>query len=339
MSQTNNEIFVTVIVATYNPQLNKVLETINSILLQEDVKKQIIIADDCSKTNNFAQYESFLKKKGFTDYKLLSSSKNQGTIRNFARCTKECKGRYIKMISPGDYIYDSSTLRDWVEWMEKNRLLMSVADAFYYERKNDGYKLIKEHSFPQAPKVLNQSNERKKKYYQLIYNDYWLGAATLIERETFEKYINIVKDLAVYGEDNMYRIAACDGIRRGYYQKQVVMYEADTGVSSLGDKGNKWHSTLMDEWIKTNEFILKRIDVDKNFKRKFEKFVCWKRQNVDIREAKIAGKNLTKIVSRVVVLYFCIPDMIVWSVRRVLFPRRSKININSRIVCNIFDIE
>lgn len=338
MNRINDEFIVTVIVATYNPILNKALETINSILLQEDVKIQVIIADDGSEETYFNEYEEFFKKKAFKDYILLRSPKNQGTIRNLARCVKDFKGRYIKMISPGDYMYGSTALRDWARYMEEHQLLMTVGDAFYYVRNKSGYRLIKEHAFPQAPEVLNQTNERKKKYYQLIYNDYWLGAATLIERDTFEKYINIVKDLAVYGEDNMYRIAACDGINRGYYPKQVVMYESDTGVSSLGDKGNKWHKILMDEWVKTNEFILERLDVDKGFKHKFERFLNWKKQNFNIRSSELNGKNPIKLIAGLVPLYISIPGMIYWSLRRVLFKRTTSTDIDNGVVMKIFDV-
>ncbi len=329
---------VTVIVTTYNPMLNKALETINSIILQEEVRLQIIIADDCSSENYFDAYRAFFDKKGFEDYLLLESNENHGTIKNLLRCVEACKGDYIKMISPGDYLYGATVLRDWAGYMEQRKLLMTVGDAFYYVREDSGYRLIKEHAFPQAPKVLNHSNERKKKFYQLIYNDYWLGAATLIERETFVKYINIVKGLAVYGEDNMYRIAACDGISRGYYPKQVIMYEADTGVSSLGDKGSKWHYILMDEWVKTNEYLLDRLDVDKRFLRKYEWFLSWKKQNFDIRSSKLNGKNPMKLIAGLIPLYVHIPELLLWSIRRVLFKRITSVNIDNDIVMKIFDV-
>lgn len=329
---------VTVIMITYNPELNKALETINSIILQKNINIKIIIADDCSRKDFTKEYMQFFFENKFDNYIILKSEANQGTVRNIARCSKYCVGDYVKIISPGDYLYGHEILKKWADYMEEKKIDISIGDAYYYERTPGGYNLICEHAFPQKPNIINEGDERKKKYYQLIYNDYWLGAATLIEIEAFKKYIKLVSKFAVYGEDNMYRLAACDGVSRGYYPVQVMMYETNTGISSLGDKGDKWHKTLMEEWIKTNEFIIDRIEIDDDFKEKFIYFVKWRKSNMEIRNSNLRGKNIIKLILRLIPLFINIPGMFVWFMKRTFFKRKTSMVIDDMIVNEIFDI-
>ncbi len=330
-------ISATVIIATYNAILNKALETLKSVLIQKEIDLQVIVADDGSMDNLFDEYRKCFEEHSFINYSLLASDHNQGTAKNLCRCKNYCKGRYIKLISPGDYLYGVNALRDWCDYMDANGLEMSVADAFYYMREDDEYRIVKEHAFPQAPQILNCNNERRKKYYQLIFNDYWLGAATLIRTDAFKKYISIVSDIVIYGEDNMYRIAAADGISRGYYNKPAVMYETNTGISSLGEKGKRWHHVLMREWVDTNNYIIGNIDLENGLKRKLRMFTDWKEQNEDIRESKLTGKNLFSIAMRLIPLYVAIPDMIIWNIKRVVLPRQTATNVNMSLLKELFN--
>jgi len=329
---------VTVIVATYNPILRKALETLNSIILQTDISIQIIVVDDCSKDNFFSEYTEFFEKKGFSNYILLCSDINKGTIKNIERCANHCEGEYIKLLSPGDYLYHPHMLYEWVEHMCKMKVKISVSDAYFYRRTSEGCQLIQTYAFPQAPCVLNDKNERRKKYYQLIYNDYWLGAATLVEKSTFGKYIKIISDIGIYGEDNMYRIAACDGISRSFYRKDTILYEADTGISSRGEKGKKWHKILMGEWAKTNEYILQHINADSRFIKRFRYFSEWKKNNEDIRGTKLSDKNTTKLLKSLIPLYLHIPGMLFWNVRCHFFTRKTNVEISKELVNDILDI-
>ena len=187
---------VSVVITTYKAEQKKAIETINSVLLQKGVNIQIIVADDGSDNTNFNCYRSFFEKKQFSNYLLLASEKNHGTVRNLLRTTEFCEGNYIKLLSPGDYLYGEDSLREWIEYMKSVNIDLSIADAYYYHRNAEGDCIIvKETAFPQRPDVLNGIDEKKKLYYQLIYNDYWLGAATLMKKEIFSKYIEIVSSV------------------------------------------------------------------------------------------------------------------------------------------------
>ena len=49
----NQDYEITVIVCTYNPDLQKLISTLKSVVLQKGVKIQVIVTDDGSSNNYF----------------------------------------------------------------------------------------------------------------------------------------------------------------------------------------------------------------------------------------------------------------------------------------------
>ena len=64
----SNGVTVSVLVVTYNPQYSKLINTVESILLQKNVRLEIIISDDGSQNNYFEQLEEFFKEHSFSEY-------------------------------------------------------------------------------------------------------------------------------------------------------------------------------------------------------------------------------------------------------------------------------
>lgn len=96
---------VSVIVGAYRPDLHKMLLTLRSILLQKKCSYEIILTDDGSKENYFAEVKDFFARAPFSDYKLLPSEKNQGTVLNVWKALQVAQGEYIRLISPGDFMH------------------------------------------------------------------------------------------------------------------------------------------------------------------------------------------------------------------------------------------
>ena len=307
---------VTVIVATFNQPLNKVILTLNSILIQKDVKIRVIMADDCSKENNFDKIEKFFSSKSFNDFLLLPSQTNNGTVKNYLRCMEYCNSEFVKFFSPGDAFYDEHSLFGWLEWVRRIKAEASVCNAIYYGNNNGHYECIREHTYPQNVDVFKYcTNTKKQKYYQLLCNDYWLGAATLIETSIATKYLNEITGIVKYGEDSIYRLMAYDEVKRCHYPKDIILYECDTGVSSLGEIGTKWHKILMDEWYETSLIVLNKMKRtnDKQLK-KFNAMVQWKITS-NFRGSKLGDKNLKGMIKELLPLYLKFPGLFFWHLR------------------------
>ena len=56
---------------------------------------------------------AYLAAHGFTNVKLSKNKINQGTVTNMLHAVELASGQWIAGISPGDYVYDASTVR-WV---------------------------------------------------------------------------------------------------------------------------------------------------------------------------------------------------------------------------------
>ena len=66
---------VSVILLMYNPNFFKVKKTIESILQQENIDFELIIADDASENNLFTEISELLKKYEFNDFIFINNSK------------------------------------------------------------------------------------------------------------------------------------------------------------------------------------------------------------------------------------------------------------------------
>ena len=69
---------VSVVVGAYRPDLRKMLLTLRFVLLQKECSYEIILTDNSSKENYFAEVKEFFAEASFCDYKFLPREKNQG---------------------------------------------------------------------------------------------------------------------------------------------------------------------------------------------------------------------------------------------------------------------
>lgn len=260
----NNKFDISVIILTYNPNLIKLKRTILSILFQEGLKIQIVIADDGSTSFYENDIIDFLEKYHFSDFIINIANDNAGTVINANNAIKLCKADYIKFISPGDFLYNKHTLLSWLDFTKKNKADLSFCNAVYYTLKYGAFHPIKAESHPQKSKKYY----RNQWYYDyLIFDDIVLGACVLSKTDLTEEYLRLVAGSVKYAEDNIYRIMAADKLHMAYYDKDSVLYEYGSGVSTSGD--DIWGQRLQEDWKATDKIIKDRIE-DKKLSREFK---------------------------------------------------------------------
>lgn len=280
----SNGVTVSVLVVTYNPQYSKLINTVESILLQKNVRLEIIISDDGSQNNYFEQLEEFFKEHSFSEYYLRSSSRNEGTVKNVYLGLKKCNGEYMKIISPGDIFVNQNSLHDWVQYILTEGTDVSFSNTFYY-RYNDGVaEMLRAVCHPQRQDIYKTKDiELIKKYYLLV-NDIANGAAVLCKRVTFEHYLSVLIDHVQYAEDNVYRIMIADNVMPCFFENYTIFYEYGLGVST--QKSKKWGELLKRDWLATDLLLLPYIK-DIRFRHKFMLVSNMKRENSLINKIKV----------------------------------------------------
>jgi len=249
-------ITVTVAVLTYNPDKEKLLATLRSVLLQKDVSFEIVIADDGSVKKCFDDVRELFAEQGFSDFQIIENPENKGTVYNTKSAVAAAQGKYIKPISPGDMLNGVDILRNWVEAVEAKGAWLSFADAVYYAPTENGLQAVVANANPSRVSCYEQENWEQGRYNYLICDDLFLGAATMCLREKLADYLEEIVGKVIYAEDNVYRLMAYDRVPVCYFREAAIIYETGMGVSTSGN--GVWSKRLLDDWNACSQILIKR---------------------------------------------------------------------------------
>ena len=302
---------ITVVVASYNPKWEKLRSTIQSALLQKNICIELIIADDGSKIDYHEKVDELVKKYGLKDYTFLSSEKNHGTVKNIIRAVKIARGKYIRIISPGDYLYNDNSLSDWYLYMEQNGYSVSFGGGVYYNDDEGRCNIIESYSSPRNLFLYEgKRNEHAIRKHYLQLDDMALGAAFLTEKDILLKYLTLLCDKVRLGEDFLYKLMVFDKIRLHYYAFPVVWYEVGHGISS--STNGKYDAQMLSDWKNTNRIMLS-MEAKDRYAKKIQRYFKF--------NESIKNKYLWKI-------YKCITsiDILFWKLCKVLSKSRTFIN-------------
>lgn len=232
-----SEVVVSVIVICYQPVWEKFRATLKSILLQEDVKFEIIVADDGSEKNFFEKVQDLFDFFCFKDYRFIENRTNKGTVSNINSALCSVSGKYIKVISPGDFFYQKDTLKKIVLFMERNDLQASFGDCAFYNVENGGLRVHRVQNSPRKPYLFDLKRYRRKEvmdeYLLMGYNI--IGASFFAEAEVFRKYLQRIVGKVTYLEDYMYKLMVVDGIQLIHQPEITIWYEYAVGITVSKD--------------------------------------------------------------------------------------------------------
>ncbi|WP_172664519.1 glycosyltransferase [Selenomonas sp. oral taxon 478] len=235
------EIDISVCVLSYQPDYEKLFATLTSIVQQVHCSFEIIIGDDG--TPNFPQeeIELWLRQQGCRDFTILHSTENHGTVRNMMQMLSAARGRYIKAISPGDYLYCNDVLGKMLRFMEQEHYAVAFGRACYYHHDGSSYQLLDTMS-PLNLEIYEAKDYDAVKKACVIYGDFILGALLMGERRMITAYTNEIVGHIIYGEDTIYLRMLADGIPIGFWNHNFIWYEVGTGISTKG--GDAWRKRL-----------------------------------------------------------------------------------------------
>ena len=229
---------VSVIVASYNPDVEKLLFTVDSVLKQTGIDLELIITDDGSGNDHFGEVEQFIKNNSDIDYLLLCHKQSQGTVKNILDAVEHANGKYIRTLGMGDAIAGTNTLRDHVNYLEKSGKSWSFGQMIYFSVDDNGNRhFVKHVARPQITKTYMDGDDDKCIWQYCVLKDIATGTAILYEKDVLKKYLNLIKDKVIYVEDYIGMIMTYDGLIAAYYPHPVVYYEfASGGISDPSRK-------------------------------------------------------------------------------------------------------
>lgn len=233
---------VSVIVLTYNPDLQKLCNTLNAVINQKGVDFELIIADDGSRNPQLAAAEGYLQEQGFTNYRLVANAQNKGTVQNCISGLAVATGQYVFFTSPGDILFDERVLADFFAFAQQQNTPLCFGNAVHYDCPNGKPVLTSDYTTPANPDVFNPN--RSLSFRKSCYcNRSWItGAVFFRERILAQKYFNAIAATSVYTEDTPSTLfAMAEQTVPAYYNRNMVWYESG-GVSTGGN--SKWTALI-----------------------------------------------------------------------------------------------
>lgn len=241
-----NHVDVSIIVCTYNSDIEKLKKTLFSAILQKNINFEIVITDDGSDNFNENALENFFEKYGFENYKIIRHTTNMGTVSNYYDGLVQASGEYIYGISPGDYFYNSTVISELYNFCIKNNINMCFGEAVSYEIVNDEVVLKKALSPKWPYSFLKSIYNPNIALISFLFGHQPIGATYFRKKNIAIKYFGKIKNKVKYLED--YPTTALfllDGMKLYYFRKPVVWYECNTGISTC--KSIIWRERLEED--------------------------------------------------------------------------------------------
>jgi len=268
---------ITVVVLTYNSEIKKVCDTLDSVIKQCDIDFNIIVSDDGSENFNKDKIETYFEQKCFYKYKLILNSINLGTLANVYGSISETDSIYIKLLGPGDLLIGSDCLRLWIDKMTKSKRKWSFCDPIFYTNMDGVKKTVSVKAHPQMLSAYLRDDMKKATWHYIALDDLPVGAAIIFERKMYLYYVQMALGKVKYAEDFLFRMIIYEGIYPIFTEEKLVLYEYGRGISTVND--SKWKKKIIEDRQAVDELILSQCNASDAFhykickvlKRKYNK--------------------------------------------------------------------
>lgn len=225
---------LSIILAQYYPDKTQLRHTLDSLLMQDTYDFELIIADDGSPEDYWNDTRAYLAAHGFTNVRLSKNKVNQGTVTNMLHAVELASGQWIAGISPGDYVYDASTIRWVLDMLRKDAPKVAFGKAAYYRQEGDGtlVQLPGETPFDRTPYDADHYDNKTIRRNVLLYDDGISGVETMYDRALFLDALQKMNGRVRFAEDFATRMFAVRGVPIRCYDRILRWYEYGTGVST-----------------------------------------------------------------------------------------------------------
>ena len=272
---------VSIIVATYNPDPIKLRKTLEAAVVQQGVDVEIIISDDGSSQKDFTFIPEFFSVHGFTQYQILEHPENRGTVYNCYAGVCAANGEYIFTTSPGDFLFDETTMQQFYKFAEQRQAQLCFGNAVRYAVVDGTVIRTSPYSIPATPDAYGAESSLYRQKMSFFGDNLISGACYFRSRSFAKKYLGQLLGVAKYMEDTPSTMSALlDGIRINYFDRNIIFYEDGTGISTGGN--DKWRVLLHQDLVNVLEELRKHHSKNPYLK------ISWKNATETSRWKRIA---------------------------------------------------
>lgn len=310
---------VSVLILTYNPSKEKLFQTVNSVLWQRGISFEIILSDDGSDKNYFEDVEELFKKENFSNYHLVRSNVNTGTVKNLYRALSVANGEYIKGFGPGDLFFSEIALADWYHFMKSNNIAVSFSYPVYYRLIDKKLDIVERIANPSIldPYRLNKNGTIDMcnlQLHYLVFSDIVVGSGLMFLRTLAIEYVKKILGKVIYAEDNIFRLMILDNIPIYYFSHVSIWYEWGTGISTSGSL--VWAEQIKKDWFATAVIMEKRLtEKNDDFSNRFKKLLVAERSTFNSLYLRLYK-------------YFLFPKLLMLKFKLCFFPVKTPTDIN-----------
>ena len=300
---------VTIITATYK-KFENVYKTIQSVLDQDYMNIEYIITDDGSEIFPENDIRSYIEKnkKNENISITIMHHENWGSVKNLKNAVQNSTGKYVFMLSCGDYFYNDHIVTDIVDIFIKSKSDLIVTSRLMYDL--DGNKrCLQPHYFERS--LLKRKNTASKQYRFYLSGRIWdmaSGSVMYYTRSILEKY-------GIFDEG--YRLLEDAPFLEKYlWENKIYMaydlisiYYEDGGVSSAS--GNNVNSIFSNDF---NNFKYKqRFDHYKQLDNRTKRILRYS------KELHFVKKGIKKYMLYIRYIDVVIPNMLFKAFRNISY--------------------
>lgn len=218
----------TVIITHYN-QMRFIKTAILSILNQTYPNVELIIADDCSSDFNCDIVENVIKKYNHHKYhyKILSSKKNVGTVKNLNRALKKATGEYILFFAADDKMLNNHVIENFVLAFKDSRKNIITTQCCLYDNKLKNK--IGNYVDLKTAKKMNQLSSHEI-YEKMCEGCFYGSGGTAYRASIFKKY-GFFNENYLLVEDWSYWLYVLRNGEKIYYENFTSLCHRDGGIS------------------------------------------------------------------------------------------------------------
>lgn len=230
---------MSVIVTNYNQTLERIIDTLDSVVVQHMDSFEILYADDCSRDDHREEVVKYFEEKGFTDYRILCKDANVGTVRNNLQAASVASGKYIKSIGTGDLLFDPETLSKIYRYGESHdeRMFFGKIRTF---SQSDNALLVGNFNTPSSPKDYGEADIRTLLASHIYRGDWVPGGSLVFTREAAIEYLTMLAgDYNVTYVEDFAPTLALLYERVGFLDEDIYWYEWGVGISNGGSKASR----------------------------------------------------------------------------------------------------
>ena len=157
---------------------------------------------------------------------------NGGTVKNMQNALRAVTTRWVLTLSPGDFLYDSETLRWWLGRLQADAPRVAFGRQAYFAPGSDPHPVPGETPFDRTPYDPAHYDARTVRRNLLLYDDGISGAGLVYERALLQAAMDTMAGRVRLAEDFSLRMFAVQGIQITRYDRLTVWYEYGGGVST-----------------------------------------------------------------------------------------------------------